>query len=99
MCRLPLWLRLGNTTSDRLRPEHGEEPGARRTGRGSLQQRFGLPGGVLGLEVLVGVHLVFYGEQLGLQLVPEGRQGVSNVVGELLNETEQSHAQRRQVED
>lgn len=65
--------------------------------RGSLQQGFGLPGGVLGLEVLVGFHFVFYGQHLGLQLVPEVWQGVSNVIGELLNKTKQNliHAHDR----
>lgn len=32
---------------------------------------------------------MFYGEQLGLQFVPEVWQGVPNVVGELLNKTKQ----------
>lgn len=77
----------------------GKNCGPNKTGRGSLQQGFGLPGGVLGLEVLVGVDFVFYGEQLGLQFVPEGWQGVSNVVGKLLNKTKQNHTHRRQVED
>lgn len=57
----------------------------------SLQQCLGLPGGVLWLEVFVGFHFMFYGEQLSLQLVPEVWQGISNVVGKLLNKTKQNH--------
>lgn len=53
----------------------------------SLKQCFGLPGGVFWLEVFVGFYFVFYGQQLSLQFVPEVGQGVSDVVGKLLNKT------------
>lgn len=33
---------------------------------------------------------MFYGEQLSLQFVPEVGQGVSNMVGKLLNKTQQN---------
>lgn len=58
--------------------------------RNLLQEGFGLPSGVFWLEVFVGFHFVFYGQQLPLQFVPEVGQGVSNMVGELLNETKQN---------
>lgn len=37
---------------------------------------------------------MFYGQQLALQFAPEAREGVSNVVGELLNQMKQNHNMR-----
>lgn len=50
----------------------------------SLQEGLGLACGVVGAEVLVLLHLLLQGEELALQLIAQTRQGVPNVVGQLL---------------
>ena len=53
-------------------------------GRHVLQQGFGFASGVIGPEVLVLLHLLLQGQQLALQLAPQGWQGLPDVVGQLL---------------
>lgn len=80
------------------RKQHNKQTKAKQTSfkwtkkeRGDpLQQSFGLPRRVFRFEVFVGFYFVFYGEQLSLQFVPEVGQGVSNMVGKLLNKTQQN---------
>ncbi len=50
----------------------------------SLEQSLGLARRIVRSEVLVLLHLLLYGEQLTLQLGPQTRQGVPDVVGQLL---------------
>jgi len=50
----------------------------------SLKQSFGLASRVIGAKVLILLHLLLNGEKLALQLVPQPRQGVTDVVGQLL---------------
>lgn len=50
----------------------------------SLQQSLGLACRVIWTEVLVLLHLLLQGEELTLQLTAQTRQGVSDVVGQLL---------------
>lgn len=49
-----------------------------------LQQSLGLAARVIRSEVLVLLHLLFDGQKLTLQLGPQIRQGVPDVVGQLL---------------
>lgn len=50
----------------------------------SLQQGLGLPCWVIWTKVLVLLHLLLQGEELTLQLTAQTRQGVPDVVGQLL---------------
>lgn len=53
-------------------------------GGASLQQGLGLASRVIRAEVLVLLHLLLNGQQLALQLVPQPRQCVPDVVRQLL---------------
>lgn len=57
----------------------------------SLQQGLGLACWVIWTEVLVLLHLLLQGEELTLQLTAQTRQGVPDVVGQLL-ETDRGSA-------
>ncbi len=50
----------------------------------SLQQGLGLACRVIWTEVLVLIHLLLHGEELTLQLTAQPRQGIPDVVGQLL---------------
>lgn len=50
----------------------------------SLQQGLGLPCWVIWTEVLILLHLLLQREELTLQLTAQTRQGVPDVVGQLL---------------
>lgn len=60
--------------------------GCQELGRASLQQGLGLACWVIRSEVLVLLHLLLEGQQLALQLAPQGWQGLPDVVGQLLYE-------------
>lgn len=49
-----------------------------------LQQGLGLACWVIWTEVLVFLHLLLQGEELALQFTAQTRQGISDVVGQLL---------------
>lgn len=61
------------------------------TGAHLLKQSFGLASRVIRAKVLVFLHLLLNGEKLALELVAQPRQGVTDVVGQLLH--------KRKVED
>ena len=50
----------------------------------SLQQGLGLACRVIWTEVLILLHFLLKGEELTLQLTAQTRQGVSDVIGQLL---------------
>ena len=59
----------------------------------SLQQGLGLACRVIWTEVLIFLHLLLQGEELTLQLTAQTRQGVPDVIGQLLQTEKQTDRQ------